>query len=123
MEERGGRTGPLPRWQSGDERRASHRYPLGLDLYYTILSGHDRQITGTGHVIDVSSSGVRFTADRPLSIGLKAELAIRWPVVLEGDAQLQLILLGTIVRTDGDEVGIEVLRHQFRTCGRRLRAV
>ena len=104
------------------ERRARTRYPLGLELQYTILSPHP-QPRGNGRAVDVSSSGVRFAADQPLASGLIIELAVQWPVLLDGGVQMQLVLSGRIVWAKGNEAGMEILRHEFRTRGGTLKVV
>jgi c-di-GMP-binding flagellar brake protein YcgR len=55
------------------DRRASVRVPVNLELRYSVV-GHRRPVeTGSGRTIDMSSSGLSFTADRPLSIGQKLD--------------------------------------------------
>jgi hypothetical protein len=70
---------------------------------------------GSGRTIDMSSSGLSFTADRPLSIGQKLDLSIDWPAVLDGGVQLQLVASGVVVRTTGAMTAIRLERHDFRT--------
>ena len=97
------------------DRRASVRVPLNLELRYSVV-GHRRSVeTGSGRTIDMSSSGLSFTADRPLSIGQKLDLSIDWPVLLDGDVQLQLVVSGVVVRTTGAVTALRIERHDFRT--------
>jgi hypothetical protein len=70
---------------------------------------------GSGLTIDVSSSGLSFTADRPLSIGQRLDLSVDWPVRLGGDVQLQLVSSGVVVRTTGVVTALRIERHEFRT--------
>jgi len=97
------------------ERRSSTRFPLALDLRYTIAGLRGQEAAGLGRTIDLGSSGLSFTADRPLSIGQRLELSIHWPVLLNAGVQLQLILSGVIVRVDGAITAVEIQRHEFRT--------
>ena len=76
---------------------------------------------GSGQTIDVSSSGLRFTADRPLNPGLKLELFLDWPLMLDSDVELQLIASGVVVRTDGCETVLRIQRHNFKTRGRTVK--
>ena len=108
---------------SSGERRNGNRFPLGMGLQYTVLSSPAPRITGEGRVVDVSRSGVRFTADRAMVSGMNIELAIQWPVLLDGDVQMQLVLSGNIVWADGNEAAMEIVRHEFRTRGGRLKVV
>ena len=97
------------------DRRGSVRFPVNLELRYSIV-GHRRPVeTGSGRTIDMSSSGLSFTADRPLSIGQKLDLSIDWPVLLDGDVQLQMVASGVVVRTAGAVTALRMGRHAFRT--------
>ena len=46
------------------QRRASTRFALTLDVRYTIPGGHAPAQMGAGCTVDLSSSGLRFNADR-----------------------------------------------------------
>jgi hypothetical protein len=97
------------------EGRASTRFPMTLEVRYTV-PGHRRPAgTGSGRSIDLSSSGMTFTADRPLRTGQRLEVSIDWPVLLGGFVKLQLMMLGVVVRTDGTITALEIRRHEFRT--------
>ncbi|MGO9260814.1 MAG: PilZ domain-containing protein [Bryobacteraceae bacterium] len=97
------------------ERRASTRYPLTLEVRYAVLDLFAPAQTGSGRTIDLSSSGLSFTADRPLRTGQKLDLSIDWPVLLDGGVQLQLTLSGVVVRTNGTATALQIHRHEFRT--------
>jgi hypothetical protein len=80
------------------DRRASVRYPLNLEVRYSVAGRRGALETGSGHTIDMSSSGLSFTADKPLPIGQGLGLSIDWPARLDGDVQIQLIVSGVVVR-------------------------
>jgi hypothetical protein len=61
----------------------------------------------------VSSSGLSFTADRPLSVVQKLDLSLDWPAMLDGGVQLQLIASGVVVRTDGAVTALRIERHEL----------
>jgi hypothetical protein len=66
----------------------------------------------------MSSSGLLFVADHPLSPGLKVEILLSWPVKLDKRIPLKLVVQGQVVRAEGgDEIHIAVMikRHEFRT--------
>lgn len=111
----------LPKPPSAD-RRASVRYPLCLDLRYTVIHPYQGSPAGSGRVVDLSSSGLRFIADRPLGAGLKVELAVSWPLLLNGGVQLQLVASGTVVWANGTIAALQIEHHEFRTrgAGRKL---
>ncbi len=95
------------------ERRGSTRFPINLDVRYAVRGLE--AIESVGHTINLSSSGLGFTAGSPLSVGQNLEVAIDWPARLEGGVQIQLILSGTVVRTDGTAIALEIRRHEFKT--------
>ena len=109
--------GPSP------ERRASTRFALPLEVRYAISRPHAPVETGSGRSIDLSSSGLSFTADKPLETGRKLDVSIDWPVLVDGGVKLQLIVSGVVVRTDGTTTALRTLRHEFRTRRVGLKAV
>jgi hypothetical protein len=111
----------LPRHES-PERRASTRFPLTLQVRYVVLGRRAPAETGTGRTIDLSSSGLSFTAERPLPAGHKIDVSIDWPVLLGGGVQLQLIMSGKVVRSNGSATALQIERHEFRTRRARQKA-
>ena len=114
MEQRQQQTGP--RRRPDVERRSDRRFPLTLDLRYSILSMGRPRISGSGRTIDLGSTGLSFTSDRTFAIGQQLDIAIQWPVLLGGGVQLQLMLFGSVVRTDGNTSAMRIEHHEFRTC-------
>ena len=91
--------------------RSSARYKVELDVRCIVL--------GTGHVVfgrirDISSSGVFFACVETLPTGTQVELCVDWPVSLGDACDLQLKLLGFVVRTDGRGMAVSVLRYEFQ---------
>ena len=66
------------------DRRSSVRVPVNPEVRYSLAGRRGPLETGSGRTIDMSSSGLSFTADRPLSIGQKLDLSIDWLALLEG---------------------------------------
>jgi hypothetical protein len=99
------------------DRRCDRRYSVLLDLRWKLV--HRRRVVdaGAGNTLDLSRSGVRFESGRPLPEGMNVELAISWPVLLRGVAPLQLVVQGRIVRSQGGQVAIGIVQHEFRTVG------
>ena len=64
--------------------------------------------------------GLRFVAQGPLEPGLKLDIAIDWPVLLDDRVHLQLTATGVVVRCSGNEVALQIERHDFRTRSERL---
>src|ERR1035441_8647378 len=78
------------------ERRASARFALTLEARYAISGRRAPVETGSGRTIDLSSSGLSFTADRSLETGQKLDVSIDWPALLDGGVKLQLIVSGVV---------------------------
>ena len=98
------------------ERRRGIRFPMDMEVRYSVVGNRSRPAEiGSGRTIDMSSSGLSFTADTPLSIGQGLEVSIDWPVLLDGGVQLQIVASGVVVRTDGAVTAIRIERHDFRT--------
>jgi hypothetical protein len=97
------------------DRRASIRYPLTLDLRYSVFRRRAPVETGLGRLIDLSSSGLRFIGQGHLEPGQKLDVAVDWPVLLDGRVQLQLVATGVVAWSRGTEVAMQIRRHDFRT--------
>jgi hypothetical protein len=100
------------------DRRGNDRFPIVRDLKYKIISGRGAPESGTGETVDLSSSGVMFTAENPLAPGKRVELAISWPAQLDGKCALKLVARGKIVRCKGNRVAVAIDKYEFRTQGR-----
>ena len=97
------------------ERRRGIRFPMDMEVRYSVVGDHRPTEIGSGRTIDMSSSGLSFTSDKPLSIGQSLDLFIDWPVPLDGDVQLQLVVSGVVVRVAGTVTALQIGRHEFRT--------
>lgn len=93
------------------ERRGSARYPLALEIRYSVARGE----TGAGQIIDISRTGLRFAAQGHHERGRRLEIAINWPVLLEGRVPLQLTVAGKVVWSSRTEVAVQIYRHSFKT--------
>ena len=99
------------------ERRGDRRYALQLELKWKLVRRRRVLDTGTGHTLDLSSSGILLNAGRHLPQGLNLELSVSWPVLLHNVAPLQLSVSGRIVRSEGPLAAIHMVQHEFRTAG------
>ena len=88
---------------------------MSLEVRYSVAGRRGPVETGLGRTIDMSSSGLSFTADTPLSIGQRLDMSIDWPARLDDDVQLQVVVSGVVVRTDGAVITLRIERHEFRT--------
>jgi hypothetical protein len=101
-----------------NDRRASRRYGLALNLRYKITKGRRVLATGGGVTCDMSTRGIAFTCEWVPFGGTAAELSINWPIELDS-CPLLLMACGRIVRVDATRVAIVTTRHEFRLAGNR----
>jgi hypothetical protein len=111
-----------PQKEPSSDRRASVRVPVNLEVRYGVAGRRGPVENRSGQTIDVSSSGLSFTADRPLPIGQKLDLSIDWPFQFDGD-QLQLFASGVVVRTTGVVTALRIERYELRTRRAGLKVV
>jgi hypothetical protein len=51
----------------------------------------------------------------PLPIDASIELVMKWPFLLHGVRPMNLVMLGSVVRSDSKGSAVRVIRHEFRT--------
>ena len=100
------------------ERRTRQRFPLNLELRFTASMGGGQPIQGRGEVVNISSNGVAFRTETPLIPGLSIEASVEWPVALNGDCALRVVMEGRVLRVENGVSAMNVGRHEFRTGGR-----
>jgi hypothetical protein len=71
------------RYRDATERRTGTRFPVHLQLGYTVLEHGRFAHRGVGYTVDMGSGGVAFVPDRPLTPGMMIELSIDWPALLQ----------------------------------------
>ena len=98
-------------------RRSSVRFALELGIRYVVTNPTSRD-SGVGKTIDISSSGIRFIAERPLRTGLTLDIAIDWPAALDETVPLQLAGRAVVVRSKNCETAVRLVEHQFKTRSR-----
>ena len=88
---------------------------MNLEVRYSVVGHREAAENGSSRTIDMSSSGLSFAADTPLSIGQTLDMSIDWPVRLDRDVQIQLVASGVVVWTSGTKTALRLQRHEFRT--------
>ena len=101
--------------EANTDRRGATRFPLVRDVRYTIRSRKSIEETGLGSTINMSSNGILFSTDRPLSPGMRLEIAISWPAELDGKIPLQLVARGRVARSTTGAAALEIQQCEFRT--------
>ncbi len=97
------------------DRRHSDRFPIEREVRYKILSKRSGEEAGDGKTVNISSSGVLFTAEHVLLPGRRLELSISWPAQLNNKCALKLVARGRIVRFEDGRAAMEIQQYEFRT--------
>jgi len=103
------------------ERRSKARYPVKLTVRYRTV-GRAQHVNGIGHTLNMSSGGLLVYAERDVTPGLRLEVNVEWPLLLDGAVPLQLVAHGKVVRCGGSMFAISFAQYQFRTMGRVIKA-
>jgi hypothetical protein len=101
------------------ERRSHSRYPISLEVEYTLLNRGQIERLGYGSTLNVSSNGILFEADDALPSGRSIKLAIKCPFLMDGACALKLHVRGIVVRSDTKKAAVQIIHHEFRTVGVR----
>lgn len=115
MQSKGTRDGRDSR--DANERRQADRFPLERDVRYKVLSKRSTEEAGGGKTINMSSSGILFTAEHLLVPGKRLELSISWPAQLNNKTALKLVARGRVVRCEDGRAALEIQQYEFRTQG------
>lgn len=102
------------------ERRGKRRFRIERDARYKLLYGQHIAETGPARTVNISSSGVWFTTDTSLPMGVPIELAISWPALLNDYCPMKLMIFGCVVRSTDNGAAINIERYEFRTQGSTL---
>jgi len=105
------------------ERRSSKRVPLGQPAIVSLRRKGRKVENRTGQAISMSSSGLLLECGGDLSVGQNVEVSILWPAKHDGKTSLKLVVLGRIVRCEGDRAAVNISRTEFRTAGKLFGSV
>ena len=97
------------------ERRGAERLPIEREVHYRVLTKKDGDVSAAGKTLNISSSGILFTAADVLLPGRRIEISIDWPAQLDHKCALKLVARGRVVRYEGDRAAVEIMQHEFRT--------
>ena len=100
------------------ERRRHRRYPIRLPATYKT-----KGIRGAAQTIDLSARGVRIESDTALPVGTAVEIAVEWPVLLDGRTRLKLVYAGRVARAKSRTIALAGYRPEFRLAGRTVEVI
>lgn len=89
------------------------QYPIVMELQYKMRERTNR--VGMGQTRGINSSFVVFTADQPIAVGSKLEIAIAWPVLLNQCVPLKLVVEAVVVSGEETLHTAKIVKYQFRT--------
>jgi len=74
-----------------------------------------------GETANLSSQGTYIATgvQQELIVGSRLEAVLEWPILLEGNTALELVMLGRVMRVGSDGFAVAIWRHRFRTAKRR----
>ena len=104
--------------QRDHERRGKCRFPLQRELRYKVIKDGVAREAGNGETYNIGSGGVLFTVDRDLAPGALIQLSISWPVLLDGNCPVRLIVFGRVLRSGRGHCACTVDKYEFRTQAR-----
>jgi hypothetical protein len=94
--------------------RQPRRYPIAFQLRYKATS-RNGTLHGFGQSRMISSKDIIFEPGDGLEPGMKAEIAIAWPFLLDGHIRLQLVLETTVTASQDGVAEARILSYHFRT--------
>jgi hypothetical protein len=102
---------------NGDNgKNLTRRYPVTFGVrYVTAEPGPGRP--GVGETVWMSGKEVAFLAKGPAAVGDKVAMYIEWPVLLQGEVPLQLIVNAEIIQRSGPLSVARMSKYEFRTRG------
>ncbi len=103
--------------KDANDRRGSDRFPIEREVRYKVLSKRSADEAGGGKTVNMSSSGVLFTAEHFLLPGKRVEVSISWPAQLNNKTNLKLVARGRVVRCEDGKAALEIQQYEFRTQG------
>src|SRR5689334_2259173 len=79
------------------ERRTKFRFPILREMRYKLLKDGSIIGSGSGQTVNMGSGGVAFAIDRTIEPDTYVELSISWPVLLDDNCPMRLIVFGRVV--------------------------
>ena len=99
------------------DRRETSRFPVQEGVRYRVLHARGLSTSGAGKTLDIGSGGILFTTEERLPMGRLVEVAVDWPVRLDGDCPLRFVAVGKVVRSEATKAAVQITRYAFKTRG------
>lgn len=101
--------------ENPSDRRNAQRFEMGLDLRFREIGDGPELVQGSGKTIDMSSDAILFTPDCDVKPGTRLELAVAWPVRLDGRIALKFIARGVVMGYRRPNAVVAIQNYEFRT--------
>jgi len=82
-----------------------------------VLRAKGALASGVGKTLNIGSGGILFTTEEKLPMGRLVEVAVNWPVRLDGACPLQFVAVGKVVRSEAAKAAVQIDRYEFKTRG------
>jgi hypothetical protein len=112
-----------PTRRDQDDRRKKFRFPIQREVRYKVLDRDRIVAAGSGETVNIGSGGMAFSAERELKPGTFVELSISWPVLLDENCPMRLVVFGRLLRSTGRRAACTVDKYEFRTQSRVFQSV
>jgi hypothetical protein len=99
------------------DRRLRRRYDIDLRVQYKVMRRDHVAQTGSGKTVNLSGAGIACEFDQALKPGSAVELAIAWPVLLNSNCPLKLVVTGRVIRSEDGLTAVRMDKYEFRTQG------
>ncbi len=96
------------------ERRAKARFPIELSVSYCSRS-RSQPLSGNGRTLNISSAGLLIAAENRFREGLRLQLTLDWPWLLDNAIPIRLVAESRVVRSNESCFAVELESYQFRT--------
>ncbi len=112
-----------PTKREKNERRNKVRFPMQREVRYKVLEHQAIVASGHGETLNMSSTGLAFRTDQAIKAGSFIEVSISWPVLLDANCPMRLVVFGRLLRSEHGIYVCTVNKYEFRTQARTLHAV
>ena len=103
------------------DRRSKRRFAIRREMRYKLLRDQTVVEVGQGETIDIGSGGIAFTTESDAPAESYVELSISWPVLLDENCAMRLIIFGRVVRSESGRSACTIDKYEFRTQAKALR--